>query len=472
MKKTILFLLLTAMTLATAAQSHTARKMTLKNSADGRSELTVYLPYEFDAKGANGRAIVGCPGGGYTHLSMNNEGHDWADYFNSLGIAYVVLKYRMPGGDRTIPLTDAYQAMRTVRDSAQAWHINPRNVGIMGFSAGGHLASSVSTHAPYDVRPDFTILFYPVVSMVERDTHKGSVVGFLGNSRGDKTLQREWSNFNAVRQHLTPPAIILLANDDRAVPPVTNGVAYYSAMRRAGNACEMHIYPSGGHGFGFKASYKYHDRMLRDLSQWLFDTPMPAPADKKVACIGNSITNGFGIDMAAALGYPAQLRKLLGKGYEVKNFGVNSKTLCTAGDQPYVQTPSWQDAKAYAPDIVVLKLGTNDAKPANQAVTARDYRRDLQAMVDTLRALPSKPAIYLCTPIPAFKDTWGISDSVIVNVEIPVIKKVAKKNKLTLIDLHTLFADHASDMQGDGIHPNEKGAAAIAAIIADAMKAK
>ena len=469
MKKTLSLLLFAALSLSAAAQS-TARKMVLKNSPDGKSELTVYLPSAEAAQRANGRAVVDCPGGGYSHLSMQNEGHDWAEFFNSKGIAYAVLQYRMPGGDRNIPLSDAYNAIRTVRDSAVVWHVNPRNVGIMGFSAGGHLASSVSTHAPYEVRPDFSILFYPVVSMVERDTHKGSVVGFLGDARGDKALQREWSNFNAVRRHLTPPAILLLANDDRAVPPVTNGVAYYSAMRRCGNLCEMHIYPSGGHGFGFKESFKYHDRMLADLSQWLTDLQMPAQSDVKVACIGNSITDGHGIDMAELLGYPAMLRKQLGSGYEVKNFGVSSKTLCTAADQPYIREKAWQDAKAYNPDIVVIKLGTNDTKPQNRGVAERDFMREYQAMIDTLKALPSKPRIYLCTPIPAFKETWGISDSVIVNLEIPAITKLAKKNKLKVIDLHTLYASEGKKMLSDGIHPDAKGAARIAELVAAALK--
>ncbi len=471
MKKILSTLLFASLTIMATAQS-TTRKILLKNSADGQSELTVYLPSSEAAAHANGRAVVDCPGGGYTHLSMQNEGHDWAEYFNAKGIAYAVLKYRMPNGDRNIPLTDAYNAMRTMRDSATVWHINPRNVGIMGFSAGGHLASSVSTHAPYDVRPDFSILFYPVVSMVERDTHKGSVVGFLGDKRGDKALQKEWSNFNAVRRHLTPPAIILLANDDRAVPPVTNGVAYYSAMRRAGNSCEMHIYPTGGHGFGFRSTYKYHDRMLGDLSQWLNDLKMPAEGDVKVACIGNSITDGHGIDMQEQFAYPAVLRKHLGKGYEVRNFGVSSRTLCNGGDIPYMKEMAWQDAKAYCPDIAIIKLGTNDTKPGNREVAARDYMKDYQAMIDTLKALPSKPRILLCTPIPAVKQTWGISDSVTVSLIIPAIKKLAKKNKLQVIDLHTLCADMGGMMLADGIHPNEKGAAKMAEIIAQELKKK
>jgi hypothetical protein len=127
MKKSIISFALMLFAISASAQS-TARKFVLKNSTDGQSELTCYLP-----KKPTGRAVVDCPGGGYSHLAMDHEGHQWAEYFNKQGIAYFVLKYRMPKGDRNIPLSDAYQAMRTVRDSAEVWHINKKDVGIMGF---------------------------------------------------------------------------------------------------------------------------------------------------------------------------------------------------------------------------------------------------------------------------------------------------------------------------------------------------
>lgn len=149
MKKLFAFCAMMLAVINLSAQS-TARKFVLKNSADGKSELTCYLP-----QNPTGRAVVDCPGGGYSHLAMDHEGHQWAEFFNKQGIAFFVLKYRMPNGNRNIPLGDAYQAIRTVRDSASVWHINPQDVGIMGFSAGGHLASSVSTHAEYAARPDF-----------------------------------------------------------------------------------------------------------------------------------------------------------------------------------------------------------------------------------------------------------------------------------------------------------------------------
>ena len=459
----ILFLFLASVTLSLTAQ--TARKVTVNITEDGQANIVGYLPDQ-----PTGKAVVDCPGGGYSHLSMTNEGHDWAEYFNKQGIAFFVLTYRMPKGDRTIPVSDAQNAIRMVRDSAQVWNINPRDVGIMGFSAGGHLASTVSTHSEYDCRPDFSILFYPVISMNARETHKGSCVGFLGEEgMKDEKLVREYSNQNAVRRHLTPPAIILTANDDRAVPPVTNGIAYYTSMRREGNDCSLYVYPAGGHGFGFRQTFKYHDQMLNDLSMWLQTHAGPRQDAVRVACIGNSITDGFGIEMATQLGYPAQLQRLLGSGYNVKNFGVSSRTMLNKGDYPYMKEQAWRDALAFRPDIVIIKLGTNDSKPENWQY-GKDLQADMQQMVDELCADGRRPQIFLCTPIPAFKPTWNINDSVIVNGIIPVIRKIAKKNKLEVIDLHTAYANDGDKMLSDGIHPNDKGARRMAEIIAGVLK--
>jgi acetyl esterase/lipase len=163
-KKLSLAIAISAMTLS-GAMAQTARRITIANSADNQSKLEIYFP-----ENPTGRAIVDCPGGGYAGLAMQNEGYNWAEFFNEKGITYGVLTYRMPHGDRNIPLTDAYQAIKTMRDSAQVWNVNPNDVGIMGFSAGGHLASSVSTHAPWQSRPNFSILVYPVISMNEKET--------------------------------------------------------------------------------------------------------------------------------------------------------------------------------------------------------------------------------------------------------------------------------------------------------------
>lgn len=445
--------------------AQTARKITVNLTDDGKANIVGYLPVQ-----PTGKAVVGCPGGGYSGLSLQNEGHDWADYFNRQGIAYFVLTYRMPHGDRTIPVGDAQKSIRVVRDSADVWGINPYDVGIMGFSAGGHLASTISTHSEFAERPDFSILFYPVISMNEKETHKGSCVNFLGSEgQKDQQLVKLFSNQHAVRRHLTPPAIILTANDDRTVPPVTNGVAYYTAMRKQGNDCALYIYPTGGHGFGFKSTFTYHDQMLNDLTTWLQRHQGPKKDAVRVACIGNSITDGFGIDMATQQGYPARLQRLLGNGYHVKNFGVSGRTMLNKGDLPYQNELAWRDALAFRPDIVIIKLGTNDSKPENWQYN-KGFTDDLQLMVDALKANKNNPRIILCTPIPAFKPTWNINDSVIVNGITPIINKVAKKNKLQVIDLHTLYAHDGDKMLNDAIHPDAKGALRMAEIIAKALK--
>ena len=209
--------------LTTGMQAQTARKFTLDLTPDGKAQMVCFLP-----ENPSGKAVVGIPGGGYSMLSNTHEGTLAADWMNQQGIAYFVVNYRLPEGDRTKPISDVEQGFRIVRDSAEVWGINPHDVGIMGFSAGGHLSSVISTHSAFDVRPDFSILFYPVISMDERVSHKWSCVNFL-SEEGQKNpeLVRDFSTQNAVRRHLTPPAIIISASDDRLVPFVTNGLEYY-----------------------------------------------------------------------------------------------------------------------------------------------------------------------------------------------------------------------------------------------------
>ena len=463
-------------------QAQTARTFTLNLTDDGKAQMVCFLP-----QNPSGKAIVGVPGGGYSMLSNTHEGTQASGWLNQQGIAYFVVNYRLPEGDRTKPISDVEQGFRIVRDSAQLWGINPHDVGIMGFSAGGHLSSVISTHAAFDVRPDFTILFYPVISMDERVSHIWSCRNFLGEDQKNPDIVRD---FSTMRRHLTPPALIVSASDDRLVPFVTNGLEYYKAMRNAGNDCAMYVYPTGDHGFGFGPWFKYHDQMLTDLGNWLKARQTPKPDAIRVACIGNSITEGFGIDMCGAYGYPAELQKILGKDYWVKNFGVSSRTMLNKGDYPYMNELAWQDAQAFKPDVVLIKLGTNDSKPENWQYGA-EFRQDLEQMILTLRPdlaqpvgkkakkvkkaknavpQPVKPKIYLCTPIPAFKPTWNISDAVITSEIIPIQQEVAKKYGLEVIDLHTLYAQDGDKMLDDGIHPDGKGAHRLAEIIANELK--
>lgn len=228
-----------------------------------KPSIRVFLP---DASKATGRAVVCCPGGGYSHLATDHEGYDWASFFNDRGIALIVLKYRMPHANTDVPISDAKEALRVVRENAEKWNINPKKVGIMGSSAGGHLATTVATHSDTLTAPAFQILFYPVVTFDYKYTHKGSRHGLIGE-QAPQELVDLYSNEKQVTAN-TPPAIMLLSDDDRVVPS-QNSVNYYLAIKRHGIKAAMHIYPSGGHGWGCRENFKYHNEMLADLSAWL-----------------------------------------------------------------------------------------------------------------------------------------------------------------------------------------------------------
>lgn len=232
------------------------------NSQD-TAKVTVYLPNE---KETTGRAVVICPGGGYSHLAIDKEGNDWAPFFNNMGIAAVVLKYRMPNGNHEVPISDAEEAMKLVRRNAKAWNVKEDQVGIMGSSAGGHLASTLATHSKGEAKPDFQILFYPVITMMPDITHKGSHDSFLGKDAKKKD-EKEYSN-DAKVSRATPRAFIALCDDDHAVLPA-NGVNYYTELYRHDVPASLHVYPAGGHGFGMRESFKYHTEMELELRAWL-----------------------------------------------------------------------------------------------------------------------------------------------------------------------------------------------------------
>lgn len=212
-------------------------------------------------------AIIMCPGGGYARLAMSHEGHDMAPWINSLGITYVVLKYRMPNGHREVPLSDVEQAIRLVRQHAEQWNVDAGKVGIMGASAGGHLAASLATlYGSNETRPDFQILFYPVISMKPGSTHGGSSQNLLGGNPPQELID-QYSLANRVTAQ-TPPAFLMLSADDGAVPPV-NSIEYFTALTRHKVPVAMHIYPTGGHGWGFRDNFVYKRQWTGELEKWL-----------------------------------------------------------------------------------------------------------------------------------------------------------------------------------------------------------
>jgi acetyl esterase/lipase len=239
-------------------------------------DLTAFL---LKTELATGTAILICPGGGYSHLAIEKEGYRVARWLRGLGIAAFVLKYRMPSDktmtDKTVgPLQDAQKALRIIRRNASNWGIDPNRVGVMGFSAGGHLAATLSTHydakvyEPNDTvsaRPDFSVLVYPVISMEQGITHTGSRQSLLGDNP-TAALVEHYSNEKKIDSS-TPLSFLVHSTDDGAVP-VENSIKYYLALKDRKVSAEMHLYQDGGHGFGL-GTHGTHTEWPATLKRWL-----------------------------------------------------------------------------------------------------------------------------------------------------------------------------------------------------------
>ena len=223
-----------------------------------RPTLAIYLPPK---EKATGTAVVVCPGGGYGINAIKHEGTDVAELLISKGIAAFVLKYRLPDEktmkDKSIgPLQDAQQAILLVRRRAKEWNVDPSKIGIAGFSAGGHLASTAGTHfqkalvenpGNISVRPDFMILLYPVISFGDEIGHIGSRTNLLGESPSTELIKLYSNELQVTNQ--TPPTFLMHAGDDKSVK-VSNSLRFYEALNQNGVPSELFIFPKGGHGFG------------------------------------------------------------------------------------------------------------------------------------------------------------------------------------------------------------------------------
>lgn len=243
-------------------------------------DIAVYLPTK---KFATGQAVVICPGGGYWILAYDLEGTDIAKYLNSIGVAGIVLKYRLPTYGNCVipykaPLMDAQRAMRLVRANAKDWNIDPAKIGIMGFSAGGHLASTLGTHFDYgnkasadpveqlSCRPDFMVLMYPVITFTDSSMHKGSRDALLGKNP-DPELVRSFSSELQVKDD-TPPTFIVQADDDSTVP-IKNSILIFEALKKKKISTEMHILSEGEHGFGLGVNNEHVNSWTNSLRLWL-----------------------------------------------------------------------------------------------------------------------------------------------------------------------------------------------------------
>lgn len=243
-------------------------------------EIAIFLPAK---KHASGQAVIICPGGGYGILAYDWEGTDIAKWLNSNGITGIVLKYRLPNSKSNIvpnksPLMDAQRAIRMVRANAGKWNLKKDKIGIMGFSAGGHLASTAATHfdngnfnSPdsierYSSRPDFAILMYPVITMSKPSMHSGSKNNLIGQNASNSLSNFYSAELNVTRE--TPPTFLAHATDDNGVP-VENSLMFYQALKDHNISAEMHLYPKGGHGFGLAVGIPGTESWTDRCIDWL-----------------------------------------------------------------------------------------------------------------------------------------------------------------------------------------------------------
>ena len=225
-----------------------------------------YMLFRADPSKATGQAVVICPGGAYLGVAYTHEGIQVAQWMNERGITALMLRYRMPNGHHDIPLHDARTAIALLRDHAAEWGIDPHQVGIMGFSAGGHLAAATSTRfTGTDDRPDFTVLMYAAISRDERMIDRETMGNLFGaDVPADSALYSCEKEVTA----RTPPAFIAMSDDDDNVLP-GNSICYYTALKRHGVPAELHAYPRGKHGWGWNPSFRYYDELTASLGRWL-----------------------------------------------------------------------------------------------------------------------------------------------------------------------------------------------------------
>lgn len=444
-------------------------------------DLSVYLPEH-----PCGLAVLACPGGGYTDVWYNHEGHLPAQWYLSQGITYAVLKYRLPNGHREVPLDDVQQAMHIMRQHSSEWGF--QKLGVQGCSAGGHLAAMASTHyTSAENRPDFQILFYPVITLDPTYTHDGTLHGLLGDKPSKKLIE-QFSNEKQVTAD-TPPAFILASTDDGLVP-VRNSIEYCNALTAHGVSATMHLYPVGGHGWCWRDNFAYKQQYVSELGRWL-RTLMPR---RRVLYIGDSITDGgwgrSGGDMR-----PSSERSewdknhVYGHGYMEQcasyfesrnpddeilfwNRGISGNTLHQMHER-------WQeDCIALRPNVISILVGINDAcsffdRQKEQPSLTFDLKaweaeyREL--LCQTRDSLPGVQLV-LCTPFIAragwVAETPNFADrATLMRQMAEVVRHLADEFHATLVPFDTLFeqlrADHPTSNNSywiwDGIHPTPAG---------------
>ncbi|MFI3282558.1 MAG: GDSL-type esterase/lipase family protein [Rikenellaceae bacterium] len=444
-------------------------------------ELQLYIFYPEDQQnGKNRPVVISFFGGGWAGGNPN-QFFDQSEYFASLGMVGISVDYRLIGTDNTTPfesVMDAKSAVRWVRKNRKMLGIDPNKIVTSGGSAGGHIAlcTAIIEGVEDDKNlkifsaPNAMILFNPVLNTTEQGYGADKLVG----------RETELSPVHHVRPNL-PPMLIMHGTRDTTVP-YQNAVDFCSAMAREGNDCRLVSAFGENHGFfnspEFRTSCgeRNYRRCMYESVKFLSDIGfiseelIPERSTIRVACVGNSITYGSRVEEREKNCYPTKLQSLMGEDYEVVNFGKPGATMLSNGNLPYTSTEEYRALLEYSPDIVIIKLGTNDSKLYNWS-KSESFEEDYSALIKTLKSDKNRrPEIYICSPMPAFTpaDSGGINNTRIVEEVIPTIKRVAKKSRLVYIDLYSSFENNASVFP-DKIHPNAEGANRMANVIYNAI---
>ncbi len=477
-----------------------------------RPTLTVFLP---DAAKATGTAVIICPGGGYNILAISHEGYDIARRLNEEGIAAFVLKYRLPKGgimkDKRIgPLQDAQRSIQLVRENAKSWNINPSSIGIMGSSAGGHLAATAGTHwqksvidNPGDIslRPDFMILNYPVISFQDSLTHQGSRQNLIGTrvfsaddyrngkvpTKGKELGMSEediinYSNELQVNAR-TPPTFITSAYTDQAVP-VGNSLAFVAALQQYRVPVETFFYAKGVHGYGMINPQVKGEQWMDACLRWIkksFEQPpmdwanmkrfqednkktgLPKATESRVVFMGNSITQGW-----------SNINPSFFEGKPYVNRGISGQTT------PQMLLRFKQDVIDLKPKVVVILAGINDIAGNTGPMTPEQTFDNIVLMAQLARSNGIK--VVLSSVLPAYDFAWrpGLAPAEKVVALNKMIKEYADKNNLVYLDYFTSMADERNGLKkelgADGVHPNLAGYRIMEPLaekaIAEALKKK
>lgn len=462
----------------------------LEGQAPFPSSIKPYLPPKGKATGA---AVVVCPGGGYATLAMDHEGEQVAEWLNSLGVAAFVLRYRhgeharQPG-----PLQDAQRAIRLVRARADAWGIDPERVGILGFSAGGHLASTAGTHFDegfptaadaadrQSSRPDFMVLVYPVISMTQDFTHEGSKRNLLGESP-DSELERRYSTEQQVSEE-TPPTFLVHTTSDEAVP-VENSLAFYQELREEGVPAEMHVFAEGPHGFGLGPDDPALSMWPKLCEVWmrregfLGQTSGPGATKASQAAPERDTTEAerivfFGDSITEAGDRPGGYVRLIAdslherypnQDIEVIGAGISGNRV------PDLLARVGPDVLVHDPTAVVVYIGINDVwhwELYNRGTPKEEFEEGLRTLADTLNQAGAE--VILCTPSMIGEKPDGSNpQDAMLDEYAEISRRVAEEKDLHVCDLRTEFVEYLKQnnpknrsegvLTSDGVHLNEAG---------------